>query len=245
VITWSVTYLDTVDSTNDEAWARFETGAPEGTVVAARVQTKGRGRRGRTWRSRSGEGLWCSILLRPHMQAANLGNLTAAASVALTDVLQKDFNLDARIKWPNDIVIADRKIAGVLLESRISDEKANSAVLGIGLNTNADPDAWNCDFEVPPTSLSMETDKQVDHQCLLEKQLLPCMAERLEMTAAALEEIWVSRSSLIGRAVEVKSAKGDAQGVCVGLSLSCGLEIRTDNGKILTFQASDVSVRLK
>ena len=127
-----ITLLDAVGSTNDEALALGRTGAPHGSAVAARTQTAGRGRRGHAWESPRGN-LYLSVVLRPAVAPSRVPGLSAACGLGATDVLRA-----ARLKWPNDLLVRGRKLAGILVEAARSDEGA-FAVCGIGVNVERAP----------------------------------------------------------------------------------------------------------
>jgi len=133
---FNIRRLDTTSSTNDEVIRMAEGGAPEGTVVVARRQTLGRGRLGRRWESPTGAGLYLSVLLRPQICPSNLWQIGFVASLAAASSIRRAFNLDARIKWPNDILIEGRKVCGILIESTVADTPASPVVVGIGINVN-------------------------------------------------------------------------------------------------------------
>ncbi|HET8678909.1 MAG TPA: biotin--[acetyl-CoA-carboxylase] ligase, partial [bacterium] len=121
-------------STNDLARVMADAGLPEGTVVVARRQTQGRGRHGHTWASPPG-GLWCSLVLRP-ARDAGWGRLSLAMAVATCEAVDEVAGIRSAIRWPNDVVINGRKVAGILLEGA-----PNALVVGIGINANVPAEA--------------------------------------------------------------------------------------------------------
>lgn len=123
--------FDSVTSTNDLAREFVKNGAMEGTVVVAAEQTKGRGRRGRSWISPHGVNLLASIILRPQIPPERLGELAFVAAVGVAGALEGSCGLDARVKWPNDIKVGGRKIAGILVEAG-----GGATIVGIGVNVN-------------------------------------------------------------------------------------------------------------
>lgn len=140
---YTIHRFDSIDSTNDEAIRLSEAGAEEGTIVIALEQSGGKGRRGRSWSSPPGCGLYLSVVLRPGKPFSELGQLAFVAAVAAAESIRKVSGLDARIKWPNDILINGRKVIGILIEARQvkeheSDQKPSypAAIIGIGINVN-------------------------------------------------------------------------------------------------------------
>ncbi|NLG37153.1 MAG: biotin--[acetyl-CoA-carboxylase] ligase [Clostridiales bacterium] len=136
----SLRVLHSVDSTNAEIKRWAEEGAPHGAVVAAEEQTAGKGRHGRSWLSAPGDGLTMSLLLRPAMQPAEVQRVTLAAAAAVTEALEGLFpDTQFKIKWPNDILIGDRKVCGILTELSAAAEVTYWIVIGIGINVRGTP----------------------------------------------------------------------------------------------------------
>jgi BirA family biotin operon repressor/biotin-[acetyl-CoA-carboxylase] ligase len=133
-----ILYYDTVDSANNLALSFAKEGAREGTVVVAEYQTKGRGRFHRKWSSPRGKGLLFSVILRPSLSASSVPILTHLAAKAVAEVLNTNFELSARLKKPNDVLVGGRKIAGILTESSGTRSEIDYVVVGIGLNVNTE-----------------------------------------------------------------------------------------------------------
>lgn len=151
---------DSVGSTNDIARNLAKTGAADGTVVVANVQTNGRGSRGRTWTSPAGVNLMLSVILKPEISTDRNGELAFVAAVAVAGTLRDHFGLDARIKWPNDVLVNGRKIAGMIVESA-----KGAAVLGLGLNVNW-TDLPN-EIASTATSIAIEKGSKTDLDAIL------------------------------------------------------------------------------
>jgi BirA family biotin operon repressor/biotin-[acetyl-CoA-carboxylase] ligase len=171
--------LEQTTSTNDVAARLAETGAPEGTVVIADVQTAGRGRHGRTWNSPAGAGLYMSLILRPagtlaesHSPAALL---TLASGVAVAEAVRARTGLPAEIKWPNDVLVGKRKLAGILAEAAAQAGVLHYVILGIGLNILQT--AFPPDLAGRATSIEAETSRSCDRDELLD-ELLDRLARR-------------------------------------------------------------------
>ena len=131
-------YFDETDSTNTRARKLAEEGAPHGTLVIADSQSSGKGRRGRLWTSPRGVGIWMSMLLRPDIAPVHASMLTLIAGMAVVRGVKESTGLDAMIKWPNDAVLAGRKICGILTEMSTEDETIRYVITGIGINVNID-----------------------------------------------------------------------------------------------------------
>jgi BirA family biotin operon repressor/biotin-[acetyl-CoA-carboxylase] ligase len=201
--------LDIVDSTQEVAFSLAECGAVAGTVVVADSQRAGRGRRGRVWRDEPGASLLCSILLRPRIPAVSWPLLSLAAGVAVARALGRVAGVDARLKWPNDVVIAGRKVAGILLESRGRESPA--VVIGIGINVGQR--SFPADLEPTATSLRLARGAPVDREALLRTVLeeLATWCERLEGEGfAPVRDAWKAMSATIGTTVRAEAATGRA-----------------------------------
>lgn len=160
-------YLDTTTSTNDHALLLAAQGAPNGTVVVAEEQTKGRGRLRRDWLSMPNRGIYMSILLRNPLPVRVAPQSTYLAAVALVKVLRSKFSLPASIKWPNDVLIGSRKVAGILTEMQSDQDYSRFVVIGIGINVNYSRDELGQSFRYPATSIAMEVGRTVKRQHVL------------------------------------------------------------------------------
>ena len=149
-------WLAETESTNDVARDWALAGAPEGAVVAAGLQTRGRGRRARVWDSPPGTGLYASFILRPGWLAKKAPDLAIVAGMAAFHALEKAGVPRLRVKWPNDILADGRKICGVLVEPRIGGERIEFAVAGIGINVGQEPADFPPDLRETATSCKIE-----------------------------------------------------------------------------------------
>src|ERR671930_1630573 len=162
VIGREIIVLEQTGSTNDAALQVANTNPKEGLVVFAEHQTAGRGQRGNRWESAAGKGLWFSILLRPEIDLASSPTLTAWAAEAISGAIQNEFSLTTTIKFPNDVQIDGRKVAGILVEMRAQEKAAHLAIVGIGVNVNQSdfPD----ELQDKAISLAMALGRQIDRQ---------------------------------------------------------------------------------
>lgn len=234
-----------VDSTNRLAYTLAEDGAPEGTTVVADTQTHGKGRLGRTWVSPPGVNLYCSIVLRPSIQPTAASQLTFLSVVALARTIERVAGLTSRIKWPNDLLIADRKIAGLLNELSAETDRVNFLILGIGVNLNMLPEQFPPDLRQPATSLAIECGKPV-HRASFARALL----EELDglygtYLAKGYEPIraeWLRRSAMGGRTVTVTNPGYELTGVVRGIDEYGALLVQGGNGHIEQVLAGDVKL---
>jgi BirA family biotin operon repressor/biotin-[acetyl-CoA-carboxylase] ligase len=197
-----LSWYDEVGSTNDIAMAAAEAGAPEGLVIAAHAQSTGRGRVGRSWSSPPGAGLYVSVVLRPNGGALQL--LTIAAGVAIAEGVHAASGLDGCVKWPNDVYVGSRKLAGILAEAGASQGAVDHVVLGFGINIRRA--VYPADVEARATSIESELGRTVDRGLVL-AECLAALSTRYAMLqggrAADVIGAWRARAAAhMGRAVE-------------------------------------------
>ena len=160
--------LESVDSTNTYVkHLASEQQAPEGTLVIAETQTAGRGRQGRSWFSPSGRSIYASWLLRPDFSPRYAQIPTLLASAAAAAAIQHLYSLPARVKWPNDVLIEDRKIGGILTESAVAGERIAFLLVGLGLNCNVESELWPAELRKTATSIQECLGRTVDRTELL------------------------------------------------------------------------------
>jgi BirA family transcriptional regulator, biotin operon repressor / biotin---[acetyl-CoA-carboxylase] ligase len=234
-----VVSLETVSSTMDEAFKLGMDGAPEGTIVCAEAQTKGRGRLGRGWVSPKGKGIYFSLILRPKFAPSQMAQLTLMTAVALSEALEKSAGIKAQIKWPNDILCGSKKLAGILTESRAEMDQVKFVVVGIGLNVNAEskhlvPEA---------TSLKMETGKHFNRVEVLQEFLSSFEYWYAKLNRGRFDDVldeWKKRAATLKKRVRITDAGGFIEGTAIDLDHDGGLLIRQDSGAIVKKMAGDV-----
>ncbi len=156
VIGKQVLSFDALDSTNETAKKMAEDGAGEGLVILAQMQRKGRGRQGRQWISPPDQGVYLSVVLRPALPVSDAGWLAIYGGVATAEALENVGVQNVTIKWPNDVLVRGRKIAGVLVEPRVGQGMIEFAVLGLGINVRQTQDSWSAALKDTATSCHME-----------------------------------------------------------------------------------------
>lgn len=157
-------FLDTTDSTNNEARRRAEQGAPDGTLVVAIEQTAGKGRRGRSWVSPGGTGVWMSLLLRPDIPPECASMLTLVAAMAVETGIRRVTGLEGQIKWPNDVILDGKKVCGILTEMSTEMESIHYVIVGIGINVGITE--FPGELQDRATSLILHTDRGVSRAAL-------------------------------------------------------------------------------
>jgi BirA family biotin operon repressor/biotin-[acetyl-CoA-carboxylase] ligase len=232
-----------VGSTNTEAFRLAESGALEGTVVLAELQNRGKGRLGRKWESPGGVNIYCSVILRPAILPVATPQLTFVSSLAVCRAIETVPGLSPLIKWPNDILLGGRKVAGLLNELSAETDRVNFLVLGIGLNVNMAERQFPPDLRHPATSLAIEAGHHISRLDILRALLTELdglYARYLQEGFSPLKSEWEKRSSLCGRRVRVSSLGDDSEGVAVGIDDDGALLVRNDNGGVNRVLAGDV-----
>jgi BirA family biotin operon repressor/biotin-[acetyl-CoA-carboxylase] ligase len=245
-----IVYREVVDSTQDIALS-IAAGHPgsHGTVVIAGQQKAGRGRMKRRWLSPRG-GLWFSVILEPEISTGRITLLPLVAALAVRDAIQMCTLVEVKLKWPNDIMIAGSKVAGILLEISAEADRVNHAVIGIGINANFESSsiltALKDESAQRVTSLRSELGHNVSRLELtrdilekLEKYYLLLVNEG----SSSLIEAWKNHSDMIGRKVTVSQDAKTLKGTATGIKDDGSLVLRTTTGKNLSIVSGDVHVR--
>jgi BirA family biotin operon repressor/biotin-[acetyl-CoA-carboxylase] ligase len=234
-----------VGSTNDVALAWATNGAPDLSLVIADEQTSGRGRSGRTWHSSAGSSLTFSLILHPDKSEAESASLfVGLGALALVETLDKSFGLQAEIKWPNDILLQDRKLAGILVESVWLGDALESIVMGIGVNvlSASVPPAGKIDF--PAISLEEMLPHPPDRLNLLHGFLTSLLEWRPRLGEAAFVQAWEERLAYRGKQVQVWSGAETSQvGTLLGLASDGSLRLLLPQGRSLQVNFGDVRLR--
>ena len=232
-------YFDVVSSTMNIATELALGGAPEGTLVVAEGQTKGRGRLGRSWSSPKYKGLYFSLVLRPKILPNAAAVLTLLSAVSISEAIKEVTDLDVQIKWPNDILIYHKKLGGILTELNAEMDATRFVVIGAGLNVNNDKKT-----EVSgATSLKDHKKEEIGRVALLQEILRRMEANYLsfqEDGSAAIIEKWRQHSMTLGKRVEVLCEKSRLQGEALDIDSDGGLLIRKDSGVIEKIMAGDI-----
>jgi BirA family biotin operon repressor/biotin-[acetyl-CoA-carboxylase] ligase len=205
-------HLERVDSTQTTAFALAADGAEDRTVVVADYQASGRGRRGRTWEASPGQSLLCTILVRPRLAMAQWPAYSLVAAVAVAETLARTAALAARLKWPNDVLIAGRKIAGILLESRVVGE-VPTAVVGVGIGINLAQRAFPAALAARATSVAIETGRTLARDTMLAALLEAFDAWRARLEGEGMAPVrarWLALADTIGRRVSIDGVSGVA-----------------------------------
>ena len=238
-------WLESTASTNDVAAHLAESGADEGTTVVAEMQTAGRGRHGRVWFSPPGAGLYTSVIVRPEKGMSDAVHpatlLTLASGVAIAEAVRAVTGLPAEIKWPNDVLIGSRKLAGILAEGSLQAGEPIFVIIGFGVNLQ--PAAYPPELASRVTSIEAETNRPADRALLL-AEILASLGERYadlrEGRFDAMLTAWRRLAmSLAGARVEWDSPTGVVSGRAEDIDRNGALLVRVD-GKVERVVAGDV-----
>ena len=236
----NVLYYSSVTSTNDIGREQALKKVPEGTVVIADRQMAGRGRLKRAWISPQGN-IAVTIVLYPSRK--NLPCLTMLASLAALRSIETTTKLKCRLKWPNDVLINNKKVCGILLESRAGSDRVDYAIIGIGVNVNMKLAEYP-EITAIATSLADETGKEVSRLVLLRNLFVETekLYLRLQSGESLLAE-WRDNLETLGKKVHVHSGDDVFEGIAESVADDGSLLLRCDDGSLLKFMAGDVSLR--
>ena len=237
-----VCYRQSARSTMELAAQEAKRAAAEGLVAIAEEQSAGRGRLGRHWVSPPGQNLYLTVLVRPTLP--QLRYLAVVAPLAVCHAIEETTGLLPRIKWPNDVLLEGKKVCGVLLESELTGDTVQHALIGIGINVNLDVAAHE-EIRDIATSLSAELDREVEREAVLASTLNHLETLYLALGRGEVVSVaWKQRLDTLGQSVRVRDA-GDtiAEGVAVDADSDGSLIIRRDDGSHVRIEAGDVTLR--
>lgn len=232
---------NSTSSTNDIAAEYAKDKSNDGMVVFAEEQTAGRGRAGNKWISKQTDSILCSIVLTNSQLDSELLSLTCA--VAIADAVGRTGSGEAKIKWPNDIILAGKKIAGILLESKTKDN-SNSYIIGIGINCHQKKDSFPSELQTTATSIDIEAGTICDRN-LLAKRLLTSLdswLETAEKNSKDVLERWCQLSIQLGHRITLIYNGKKFTGHCIGIDPKMGLILQLDSGGVRMFPASHTTI---
>ena len=232
--------LKSVDSTNRYARMLAREGAAHGTLVVAEEQTEGRGRRGRGWISPAGEGLFMSLIVRPDDGADIRPLLSLHTAMAVAMAIERVAGLDAKIKWPNDVVCQGRKVCGILLEMDMQDGQISSVVAGVGVNVHQTQ--FPEEIAHTASSLDLLSGRRISRSALAEA-FLTAFGEVQAMDEAAFMQAYRARSATLGQRVQVIALTETYTGTALEVTPEGSLIVEDEEGQRREVLAADVSVR--
>ncbi|HZA25475.1 MAG TPA: biotin--[acetyl-CoA-carboxylase] ligase [Dehalococcoidia bacterium] len=235
-----ILFFQTLDSTMDEAARQAEAGVAEGTVVVAETQSLSRGRMGRTWVSQPGN-LYVSVLFYPALE--KLPHLSSLSAVAVVRAIRKTCRLAARLKWPNDVLVKGKKVAGVLVESAVDGESVRYAIVGIGINVTMECEKVD-ELSGYATSLEAAAQREMSRERLLRDLLqeIDGLYLKLAEGQTPLEE-WKTLLDTLGQQVTVSFHGESHTGLAEDVDEVGNLLLRVDDGELITLTAGDVTLQ--
>lgn len=232
------------DSTNTQARMLARDGAPEGTLVVAEAQSAGRGRKGRSWLARPGEGLLFSLILRPTMEPSRAALITLMTAVSVAEALIRETGIDARIKWPNDILVRGKKLAGILTEMSMELDAVDYVITGLGLNVNTPAEAFAGEIREIATSVMAEAAAPFSRVALLRAILARFETHYETLANQGPEPIlrrWKELSDIVGRRVRVSMMREEIIGRVTDIDTDGVLLVKSDAGESLRILSGDVT----
>ena len=232
-------------STNDVIEKLARDGVKEGAVVFAESQTKGRGRLGRKWISPERKGLWFSVLLRPDLRPQETTRLTVASATALRRAIQTETGLDPEIKWPNDILIRGRKVAGILTELSAELDRVKHVILGIGVDVNLGANEFPAELRKMATSLRIESGETISRPELATAILRELDHDYARVCGdffADVADEWEAHCTTIGRTVTIQIGGRRVRGRAESLGDDGALLLRTEHGHLERITGGDVTL---
>ncbi len=242
----NIVYKPVTGSTNRDAFELADEGAPEGTCVIADVQTKGRGRMGRSWAAPAASAVLTSMIFRPELSPQTATLLTLVAGIAAANAVRRVTDLEPWIKWPNDLKIGDKKLAGILTEMHAEMDRVHYVVVGMGINVNISLKSFPKEIKKLATSLSIETGRIVNRNQLIATlyyEMESAYRRLIERGPKAVIEQWELIAGIRGKRVRATMIDGKTvEGVAVGLGPDGSLHIEDDIGRERQITAGDVEV---
>ncbi len=241
-----IRYYQTIGSTNDQAITWAVENAPDMSLVIADEQSSGRGRNGRKWYSPAGEALAFSLILRlEKTETRSIGLFSALGALAVVQALNEiDADLDPKIKWPNDILINDQKVCGILIEAAWSGDRIESLVIGIGVNVSRGSVPPLDTLNFPATCLEDLSDRKIDKLDLLLKILKAIGDWRKLIDTSLFIDAWQEKLAFQGEMVNIWSENSEPRtGIIIGLESDGGLILKDANGQIFTCHFGEIHLK--
>ena len=232
-------YFDVLPSTMDIATELGMKGAPEGTLVLAEAQAQGRGRLGRSWLSPKYKGIYMSLILKPNILPNSAPVLTLLSAVSICEAIKEFVGLDIQIKWPNDLLLSNKKLGGILTELNAEMDATRFIVIGIGLNVNNERKT----LPSGATSLKEQKGENINRIGLLQEILRKLEANYhlfQEEGSQPIVEKWRNYSLTLGKRVKISCHNEHREGEAIDIDTDGGLLIRKDSGLVEKIMAGDV-----
>ncbi|WP_431731851.1 biotin--[acetyl-CoA-carboxylase] ligase [Bacillus timonensis] len=244
----NIHFEESVTSTQKIAHKLAYEGAVEGTLVVAEEQTTGRGRLDRTWYSPKHTGVWMSMILRPQIPPSQAPQLTLLAAVGVVQAIQEVTGLEPDIKWPNDILIHQKKIVGILTELQAETDRINSVIIGIGINVNQELSQFPENLHTIASSLAIEKGEKIDRAKLIQVILLKIeklYKEYLQHGFKVVKLLWESYATSIGKQIIARTISGSIEGKAIGINEEGVLLLEDAAGTVHHIYSADIELPKK
>ncbi|RNA69170.1 biotin--[acetyl-CoA-carboxylase] ligase [Alteribacter keqinensis] len=237
----AVHHYPSIHSTQETAHQLASENAPEGTLILADEQTKGKGRLGRQWHSPRETGIWMSLILRPDIEVKRAPQLTLLTAVAVVRGIKNAVGIDPEIKWPNDVLFEGKKVAGILTEMQAEPDKVHAIIVGLGLNVNQSQ--FPAPLDTIATSLRIESGKSVNRTDVLSSILIEwdwLYRTFLKEGFAAVKPLWEAHALTMGKRITARTPKETLTGIATGIDDSGVLLLRQDDGTLRHIYSADI-----
>lgn len=240
-------FLEETGSTNMDAKQLAEEGESHGTLVVAKKQNSGRGRRGRTWHSPEGSAVYMSLVLKPDFAPDKASMLTLVMALSVAEAITELTGLEAKIKWPNDIVVQGKKVCGILTEMSAEMDYIHYVVIGVGINTNQNQSEFEEEIRQTATSLKIESGQPISGAAIIERVMF-CFEKNydifvIKQNLADFKQAYQTHLVNLNAEVKVLDPKGEYTGIARGIDETGELLVERENGEIEAVYAGEVSVR--
>lgn len=248
IIGRKIYYFDIIDSTQNFALKLSQKPHENGSIVIAARQTKGRGRLNRKWVSPKG-GIWLSILLRPNFELSQTSLFPMITSLALSIAIEKTLKIKPELKWPNDLTVKGKKVAGILIDVAIESNKIDYLVIGVGINFRINPSKISRLVKDPQRRYGITTlvkENQEDNPVELVQQFLYELEQMYDKVISnsigEIRQNWIKRSSTIGKNITATTTTGVLKGKAIGID-ETGALLLSNRGKIQRLLAGDITYK--
>ncbi|MEH7388389.1 biotin--[acetyl-CoA-carboxylase] ligase [Bacillus sp. JJ1521] len=241
----NIHFEESVTSTQQIAHKLANEDAIEGTLVVAEEQTTGRGRLDRVWYSPKHTGVWMSLILRPQIPPSHAPQLTLLAAVGVVQAIQEVTGLEPDIKWPNDILIHQKKVVGILTELQAETDRINSVIIGIGINVNHELSHFPESLQAIASSLAIEKGEKIDRAKLIQVILFKIeklYKEYLQHGFKVVKILWESYATSIGKNIIARTLNGSIEGKAIGINEDGVLLLEDVAGNLHRIYSADIEL---
>ena len=240
--------FQSISSTNEYAKKLLESGKHRPAVIVAEKQTRGKGRMGRSWSSRSGKGVFMSVIFTFFEPKKNPFIINYISALAVQMTLKNELNLNSEIKWPNDILLKGRKVCGILSENVRENHEINHIISGIGLNVNQRPSDFPAEYRKKAISLKMAANREYDiTEVIIQilKKLNNLYLQEKNNGTIPLFKKWLRECSTIGKEVEIRIKDEIIKGVAENINYDGVLSLRTPDHSLKKIIVGDLQYLVK